>query len=72
LRAELVTATRAIDKRTGKLLYDKQDESGGQQFYAVNTDPKAGTIELVGYNRKIQFYVDARRVRPKPDKPRKK
>jgi outer membrane protein assembly factor BamB len=72
LPAELVTATRAIDKRTGKLVYDNENERSGQQFYAVNTDPKAGTIELVSYNWKIQFYVDARRARPKPDKPRKK
>ncbi|HEV3258768.1 MAG TPA: PQQ-binding-like beta-propeller repeat protein, partial [Gemmataceae bacterium] len=55
-----VTATRSIDKRTGKLVYDKENNNnnGQQQFYAVNTDPKAGTIELVSYNFKIQHYMD--------------
>jgi hypothetical protein len=48
-----VAATKSFDKRTGKLLYDKEQNNQANQFYALNVNVRTGTIELVGYNIKI-------------------
>jgi hypothetical protein len=47
-----------VDKRTGKLTYDK--EFGGQHnpFHALRTDPQAGVIELIRQDLKITFRVE--------------
>jgi hypothetical protein len=47
----------AVDKRTGKLLYDKEF-APGYQFQALRTDPQAGLIELVRNDLKISFRVE--------------
>jgi outer membrane protein assembly factor BamB len=51
-------AVRSIDKRTGKLLWDKDYPNNHQQFYALNMNLQAGTIDLVSYNLKIQHYLE--------------
>lgn len=54
------TSVIGIDKRTGKLLYEpREDESqmNNQNFYALNIDPKAGTIELRSYQMSLVFRV---------------
>ena len=68
-----VTATRGIDKRKGKLLYDKErTNKSAWEFYALNTHPRAGTIELVSYNLKIQHYVEEGRGGARPKRPKNK
>lgn len=53
-----VTATKSLAKRTGKLIYDKELQNNGTQFHSLNTNMKAGTIDLVSYNMRIQHYVE--------------
>jgi outer membrane protein assembly factor BamB/tetratricopeptide (TPR) repeat protein len=49
-----VVEVRSIDKRTGKLVFDKPGLSPNlQQFYQMNTNMREGTIELVSYNYKV-------------------
>jgi outer membrane protein assembly factor BamB len=53
-----VAVFRSIDKRTGKLVWDKEYQNQSSQFYALNMNLQAGTVELVGYNLKILHYLD--------------
>jgi outer membrane protein assembly factor BamB len=46
-----------VDKRTGKLLYDKEF-APSNQFQSLRTDPQAGLIELVRPDLKIAFRVE--------------
>src|SRR5262249_45261361 len=63
-------ATRSIDKRTGKLLYDKEfTNNRSPQFFSLLANPQAGTIELVGYQMKIVHYFDGDSA-PPPDEPK--
>jgi outer membrane protein assembly factor BamB/tetratricopeptide (TPR) repeat protein len=50
----------AVDKRTGKLVYDKEF-TPHQQFHTLKIDPHAGLIELVRQDVRIQFRSDAGR-----------
>jgi hypothetical protein len=52
-----VTATKSLEKRTGKLIYDKP-VNNGTQFHSLNTNMKAGTIDLISYNMRIQHYIE--------------
>jgi hypothetical protein len=50
------TGVKAIDKEKSKLVLDKTYQSVNNQNYyfsAVNTNPKAGQVELVSYSMKI-------------------
>jgi outer membrane protein assembly factor BamB len=51
------SATKSIDKRTGKLLFDEEMANDGNQFYALNTNLREGKIELVSYNLKVTHYL---------------
>jgi outer membrane protein assembly factor BamB len=56
-----VVATRSIDKRTGKLVYDakpKDYANGQQQWFTFNINVKKGTIDLVGNTDGLQHYLD--------------
>jgi len=46
-----------VDKRTGKLVYDKEF-APNNQFHALRADPLAGTIELIRTDLKIAFRLD--------------
>jgi outer membrane protein assembly factor BamB len=46
-------AVRAIDKRTGKLVYDEFDTVNGPQFHTLNVKPREGVIEFIAPNLKI-------------------
>ena len=50
-------AVAAIDKRTGKRVYDRNDMDGNstQQFTALTSDIKTGKIELATWNLQILF-----------------
>jgi outer membrane protein assembly factor BamB len=50
-----ITSTTAIEKRTGKVIYDKKLQNNNTQFHTLDIDQRAGSIELVGYNTKIRF-----------------
>jgi outer membrane protein assembly factor BamB len=55
------TSVKSIDKRTGKLLWDKEYQNNGGQnyyFYWLNNNPRAGVVELVSYNLKIIHFLD--------------
>jgi hypothetical protein len=51
------TKVTAIDKRTGKLLYDKEFMQP-TPFQTVRTDPQAGIIDLMRGDLKISFRLD--------------
>jgi len=51
------TKVTAIDKRTGKLLYDKEFMQQGL-FQTVRTDPQNGAIDLLRGDLKISFRLD--------------
>jgi len=49
-----VVAVRSIEKKTGKLIFDKPELSQNlQQFHEMKTDLRNGTVELVSYNYKV-------------------
>jgi outer membrane protein assembly factor BamB len=68
--ANPVAPVRAIDKQTGKLVFD-QEFSGNtsQQFYSLNLNAKDRTAELVSYNMKIRFYPEGDRAAALGDGP---
>jgi outer membrane protein assembly factor BamB len=51
-----------VDKRTGKLLYDKEF-STGSQFLAVTANPRDGIIELLRHDLKVRFTLEAAEAR---------
>lgn len=46
-------AVKIIDKRTGKLLYDRPQVTSAAPFHAVRVSPDAGTVRLIGANLRI-------------------
>jgi outer membrane protein assembly factor BamB len=50
--------SRIIEKRTGKLLCEVQEKGRNQQFHTLKANARAGTIELIGQQKKIVAYVD--------------
>lgn len=49
-----VVTVRSIDKKTGKLIFDRPELSQNvQQFYQMNTNLRDGTVELVSNNYKV-------------------
>jgi hypothetical protein len=46
-----------VDKRNGKLIYDKEFAQG-QQFHTLRIDPHAGVIELIRPDLKIQLRME--------------
>jgi hypothetical protein len=46
-------AVTAIDKRTGKMLYDQGELMNGQPFYSYTIDLRSGKIEMITYNLKM-------------------
>jgi hypothetical protein len=46
-----------VDKRTGKLIYDKEFTQS-TPFHALKIDPQAGLIELVRQDLKIALRAD--------------
>jgi len=54
-----VVAIRSFDKRTGKLLFDKEDTANTyQQFHSMKVDVRGRKVELISYNRKLVHYFD--------------
>ena len=49
-----VSATRAYDKRTGKLIYDAVGDTAAQ-YHSLSVNPGKRVVELVSYNRKVIF-----------------
>lgn len=57
-RGSQTTATKSIDKRTGKLLYDKEVQNPALQYFlAFTVNRAAGTVDLVSHTFKIQHYI---------------
>ncbi len=50
--AMYVATLRSYDKRTGKLIWDKEEPNGGRyvQFHAIRVDTRAGKVELLNSN----------------------
>ncbi len=53
-----IAATRSIEKRTGKLIYDRDSTPGHNQFFSLVANVQAGTIELVGNQLKVIHYIE--------------
>jgi hypothetical protein len=49
------TRIEAIEKRTGRLVFDRSVPTTGGQFYAMRTDARAGRIELIRHDLAIRF-----------------
>jgi hypothetical protein len=69
--ASAVPSTRSIDKRTGKLLYDRRD-NGNMQYYSLNVDLRGRTVDLVGNGSKIHHYLEPDVSRSTSAKPKDK
>jgi outer membrane protein assembly factor BamB len=52
------TSTTTVEKRTAKVIYDKKLQNNNIQFHTLNINQRAGTIDLIGYNVKIQHYME--------------
>lgn len=50
-----VLLTRVFDKRTGKLLYDKQGTARANVFHSLRVDGSTGVVELIACNFKVRF-----------------
>ena len=48
-------ATLAIDKQTGKRLYEKTLGQDGTIFHTLRIDERAGSIELIGDREKVRL-----------------
>src|SRR5207237_65760 len=58
-RTQLIVAVRSFDKRTGKLLFEKEDTSNlYQQFHSMKVDVRGRKVELISYNKKLVYYFD--------------
>jgi hypothetical protein len=53
-----VVKTTSVEKRTGKVIYDKKLQNNNTNYHALNINAKAGTIELVSYNMKIHHFIE--------------
>jgi outer membrane protein assembly factor BamB len=54
-----MAATKAIDKKTGKLVWDPDPKDyNGYQFYALNVNVKKRTIDLLGGAYAVRFAAD--------------
>src|SRR5262249_61925821 len=65
--ARLVTYTMSVDKESGRVIYgppEPKDGVGMPQFYTLNVNPKAGTINLIRPNKVLQHYVNDGRKLP--------
>jgi outer membrane protein assembly factor BamB/tetratricopeptide (TPR) repeat protein len=49
-----VTATRSIDKHTGKLRYNREMVNMGTPFHTLHVDYRTGAIDLIGANVKVR------------------
>jgi outer membrane protein assembly factor BamB len=54
-----VASVRSIDKRTGKILYDKEFPNENNNFFALNTKFRDGKISLVRHNLMIEHSLEA-------------
>jgi outer membrane protein assembly factor BamB len=52
---QMQVKVEALDKKSGKLIFADRPISPNGQFYAMQTDPKAGVIELMRYDIKVRF-----------------
>jgi hypothetical protein len=55
-----ITSTTSVEKRTAKIIYDKRMQNNNIQYHTLNIDSRAGTIDLIGYNIKVQHYVEGK------------
>jgi outer membrane protein assembly factor BamB len=54
-----VIATRAFDKKTGKLIFNQEstDTNRYQQYHSIRTDSRTGRFELISNNMKVVFQI---------------
>jgi outer membrane protein assembly factor BamB len=53
-----VAVTLSFEKRTGKLIFRDEYPNRQNQFYALVANVKAGTVEMIGYQLKIVYYLE--------------
>jgi hypothetical protein len=49
-----VAATRSLDKRTGKLLHNREVWQNVDPFHTLRIDPDSGAIDLIGITQKLR------------------
>jgi outer membrane protein assembly factor BamB len=54
-----VSRTGSVNKASLKLIWwsPERETNGAAQFYAFNIDLRAGTINMIGHNGSVQFYM---------------
>lgn len=53
-----IVKTTSVEKRTGKVIYDKKMQNNNTNYHTLNINAKNGTIDLIGYNIKIQHFLE--------------
>ena len=56
-----VSCTRSIDKRTGKVLYRKEQNDANNapdQFYLLEVNARTGTVDLVNSNMRLRHVIE--------------
>ena len=59
---------QSIEKRTGKFMFTEREYTSNQQFYALLTNAREGTIDLINYEMKFRFYLDTGGTKGKAEK----
>ncbi len=56
-----VACTRSIDKRTGKVLYRKEeaDNNNADQFYLLQVEARTGTVDLVNSTMRLRHVIES-------------
>jgi hypothetical protein len=54
-QVEQLAGLLALDKGTGKRLYDNPDLRDTPEFHSLGVDPRAGKVELISVNLKVRF-----------------
>jgi len=58
---------RAVEKLTGKLVYSNENVSNNAFFHTLLVDPRAGRIDFIGNQLKVNFQLDGNSASgPKP------
>jgi hypothetical protein len=56
-----ITATRSIDKRTGKILYNREIAQDSEPFHSLRIDPHTGVLDLISPNQRWRHTPQRRR-----------
>jgi outer membrane protein assembly factor BamB len=56
-----ITATRSLDKRTGKVLYNREVVQVNDLFHALRIDPDSGVLDLLSATQRLRHAPEGRK-----------